>query len=537
MILRSLCLFSLAVPSLFAQAVKVSPEWFRTPEFRKKFVGSYGFLPKVEPKVDQEEAAFIAELSEILSAQRYKEAETRLLAFIKERKNPVDPEVEAKDVSAALVFTLGNLYYQNGRTAEAESAYKTAIKRFPEYRRAHKNLALLYARSDRMTLAKPHLIKAMELGDADHLSYGLLGHAMLAEEKALAAEAAFRQAYLTNPDEKDWQVGLVQALLVKEDWSQAASMMQSLIDDNPADPVMWKQQANCYIQMGDVMRAAENYEVLRLKGIADEASLNTLGDIYSNQEEPLLALGAYLSAIRLSETVDVDRTLKSAGYLLQLEAPEEAARLMVTLRAKAGETLSKDQKVAAFVVESDIADAEKRYENAADFLKQALLVSPASGESRLKLGEMYTKLADEATDDEKIKELKVEARTAFKQATGDTDPKVGYKANLRLASMLVKAQKYTEALPLIEEAIRLKTGGKESIEQYKRRVERAAARQREREERLEQKRRETREALEKTEEAEAKAGEEKKAKDAKIKEAKEGDGKSGAQDDEKKEGE
>jgi hypothetical protein len=265
--------------------------------------------------------------------------------------------------------------------------------------------------------------------------------------------------------------------------------------------------------------------------------LNTLGDIYSNQEEPLLALGAYLSAIRLSETVDVDRTLKSAGYLLQLAAPEEAARLMVTLRAKAGETLSKDQKVAAFVVESDIADAEKRYENAADFLKQALLVSPASGESRLKLGEMYTKLADEATDDEKIKELKVEARTAFKQATGDTDPKVGYKANLRLASMLVKAQKYTEALPLIEEAIRLKTGGKESIEQYKRRVERAAARQREREERLEQKRRETREALEKTEEAEAKAGEEKKAKDAKIKEAKEGDGKSGAQDDEKKEGE
>ncbi|MDA7868734.1 tetratricopeptide repeat protein, partial [bacterium] len=195
MILRSLCLFSLAVPSLFAQALKVSPEWFRTPEFRKKFVGSYGFLPKVEPKVDQEEAAFIAELSEILSAQRYKEAETRLLAFIKERKNPVDPEVEAKDVSAALVFTLGNLYYQNGRTAEAESAYKTAIKRFPEYRRAHKNLALLYARSDRMTLAKPHLIKAMELGDADHLSYGLLGHAMLAEEKALAAEAAFRQAY------------------------------------------------------------------------------------------------------------------------------------------------------------------------------------------------------------------------------------------------------------------------------------------------------------------------------------------------------
>jgi hypothetical protein len=281
------------------------------------------------------------------------------------------------------------------------------------------------------------------------------------------------------------------------------------------------------------MRAAENYEVLRLKGIADEASLNTLGDIYSNQEEPLLALGAYLSAIRMSEVVDVDRTLKSAGYLLQLEAPKEAAELMVTLRAKAGATLSKDQQVAAFVVESDIADAEQRYQAAADLLKQALVVDPASGESKLKLGEMYSKLAEEATDEKEIKALKVEARTAFELATGDTDPKVGYKANLRLASMLVKAQDYIDALPLIEEAIRLKTGSKESIEQYKRRVERAAARQKEKEERLEQKRRETREAIEKADEEKKAAEEEKKAKDAKK--AKEAAEKSGAEDGEKKE--
>ncbi|MEN8774180.1 MAG: hypothetical protein ABF382_11580, partial [Akkermansiaceae bacterium] len=239
------------------------------------------------------------------------------------------------------------------------------------------------------------------------------------------------------------------------------------------------------------------------------------------------------SAIRMSEVVDVDRTLKSAGYLLQLEAPKEAAELMVTLRAKAGAALSKDQQVAAFVVESAIADADQRYQVAADLLKQALVVDPASGESKLKLGEMYSKLAEEATDEKKIKALKVEARTAFELATGDTDPKVGYKANLRLASMLVKAQDYIDALPLIEEAIRLKTGSKESIEQYKRRVERAAARQKEKEERLEQKRRETREAIEKADEEKKAAEEEKKAKDSKK--AKEAAEKSGAEDGQKKE--
>ena len=519
MICRYLCLFSLILPAVYGQKVKVSPEWFKTPDFRKKFVGSYGFLPKVEPKVDQEEASFIAELSEVLGAQRFKDAEKRLLTFIKERKNPVNPEVEAKDVSAALIFTLGNLYYQNGRLTEAESAYKTAIKRFPEYRRAHKNLALLYARSDRMKQAKPHLVKAMDLGDADHLSFGLLGHAMLAEEKALAAETAFRQASLKNPEEKDWKIGLVQALLIKEDWRQSASMMQSLIDENPEDPVMWKQQANCYIQMGEVMRAAENFEVLRLKGLADEASLNTLGDIYSSREEPLLALGAYLSAIRLSKVVKVDRTLKSAGYLLQMEAPREAFRLMQNLRAKAGDTLSKDQKVAALLVEADIAIAESDSIDAVDLLKSALVLSPSNGATRLKLGGVYSSLSEGGSTEEERNEFKIKARTEFDQASRDNDPKVGYKANLKLAGLYVKEQRYIEALPLIDQAIRLKEGSKESIEQYKRRVERAAKRQQEREERIEQRRRENQEALDKVQKKdEAKAEGDQEGKDSKERE-------------------
>lgn len=88
MILRSCILFLLTELVIFSQVIKVSPEWFKTPDFGKKFVGSYGFLPRVEPKVDQEEAMLIAELSEILAAQKFKEAESRLLAFVEERKKP-----------------------------------------------------------------------------------------------------------------------------------------------------------------------------------------------------------------------------------------------------------------------------------------------------------------------------------------------------------------------------------------------------------------------------------------------------------------
>jgi hypothetical protein len=40
--------------------------------------------------------------------------------------------------------------------------------------------------------------------------------------------------------------------------------------------------------------------------------------------------------------------------------------------------------------------------------------------------------------------------------------------------MLVKESQYLKALPRLEEAVRLKTGSKQSIEQYLRRVQRAA---------------------------------------------------------------
>ncbi|YCM46266.1 tetratricopeptide repeat protein [Verrucomicrobiaceae bacterium 227] len=504
MFIRPFCFFSLGLSSLLGEPLKVSPELFSTPEFKQRFVGSYGFLPAVEPKVDQEEAGVIAELSEILSLGRFKEAERHLLDFIQERKNPVESSGESKDVSAALIFTLGNLYYQNGRVADGEQAYKIAIKRFPEYRRAHKNLALLYARSDRLKEAMPHLMKAIDLGESDHLTFGLLGHAMLSEDKAMAAEAAFRQAYLLNPEEKDWKIGLAQALLAKEDWVQAASLMQTLIDESPEDATMWMQQANCFIQMDQVMRAAENYEILRLKGLADEAALNQLGDIYANQEQPLLALGAYLSAMKQSDVVKVGRSLKAAKYLLQLSANRESERLMLELRERAGDSMSKEEKITALLIESDIASADRNLDEASALLSQALELSPADGNARVKLGQILMERAEISESDAGVEALKADARTQFLLAADDRDDDVAYQANLKFAQLLVKDQQYLKALPKLEAAVRLKSGSKQSIEQYLRRVQRAADAEKARKEREELEREERLEAAEKAaEQAEA----------------------------------
>jgi len=494
--MKSLLLFFLSISLASAQAIRLSPSLFSSADFKKSFVGSYGFLPLVEPKINRDEADFLAELSEVLAASRFGEAEQRIKGFIYQQRNPPpaekktrknpnpEPAKEPREVSPAVIFTLGNLYFQNDQVTAAEAAYRDAIKRHPSYRRAHKNLALLLATQDKIKEAKPHLMKAIELGESDHRSFGLLGYALLKEEKMLAAEAAYRQAYLFNPDEKDWKLGLAQTLLGKESWVEAATMLQTLIDENPENALFWKQQANCYIQSGEIMRAAENYEALRLKGLADEASLNQLGDIYANQDDPLLALGAYLAAMRKSETVNVPRSLKSARYLVQLNAPTEASRLIADLRAKAGSALTREQKIDTLMIEGDIASALGDLPAATARLTAALELDTTKGATRVSLGQLLARRAAEEADEKKAAQYHLEARKFFLIAVDDSDQKVAFQANLRLAQLYVKDGKYLKALPRLEQAVRLKTGSKQALEQYLRRVQRAAEREKASAERL-----------------------------------------------------
>ena len=261
-------------------------------------------------------------------------------------------------------------------------------------------------------------------------------------------------------------------------------MLQTLIDENPENALFWKQQANCYIQSGEIMRAAENYEALRLKGLADEASLNQLGDIYANQDDPLLALGAYLAAMQKSDKVNVPRSLKSARYLVQLNAPTEASQVIKQLRAKAGKSLTREQNIEALMSEGDIASALGDLETATTHLTAALELDPTKGATRVSLGQLLARRAAEESDEKKAADFHLDARKFFLIAVDDQDEQVAFQANLRLAQLHVKDGQYLKALPRLEQAVRLKTGSKQSLEQYLRRVQRAAEREKASEERL-----------------------------------------------------
>lgn len=94
--MRTIFLVAVMLGTACADSIRIPKEQFRSKEFIKGFVGAFGFLSPVEPKVDREESELLAELADLFSDARFREAEARIVDFIKRRKNPVEEGVKPR---------------------------------------------------------------------------------------------------------------------------------------------------------------------------------------------------------------------------------------------------------------------------------------------------------------------------------------------------------------------------------------------------------------------------------------------------------
>lgn len=466
-------LFTLLAPAASGERIIPPSNLFKDQKFIRDFVGSYGFLSDVEPKVSPDEQALLGKVREMFEASKFKDAELEVIRFIKETEAPTDPKKEPAEISPAMVFVLANLYFQADRTDEARRAFLEAIRRFPRFRRAHTNLAYLYISKNQTDEARPMLQKAIELGENSSRAYGLLGYCHLLKQNALAAENAYRQAYLLDPSSRDWKMGLAQSLMAQDRFPEVANLLGTLIEENPNDKQLWLQQTNAYLAMDRKNDAAINLEILQIKGIADENNLNLLGNLYMEQGEAQLALYAYLAAIDKSSSFDVTRALKSARILSDYGFPDKAASFLEKIQGKLGKTPAQADHVAFLLTDVRVAQAKNDRARVSASLAQLVELDPANGEVLLELARHLDLQAREEEDADKRGKYLQEAKTNYQLALKSNA--VAYPANLALGQMLVREHQYADALPNLQAALGLKKS--ESLEQYVSRVRRAADRQ------------------------------------------------------------
>jgi tetratricopeptide (TPR) repeat protein len=462
-------------------AIVTKPSLFSDPKFAKEFVGSYGILSDVEPRVSAPEQELLGRVRDLFEASKFKEAEAEIQKFMEDMKNPPrrsrgDEEALPTEVSPSLLFVLGNLYFQAGRQDEARSRFLEAIEEFPRFRRAHTNLGFLYISQNKMDLALPMLQRAVELGESSGRVYGLIGYCHLTAGNALAAENAYRQAYLLNPSARDWKLGLTQALVTQEKHAEAISMIGSLLKENPNDKALWLQQASSYLALDKKQDAILNLEILRRKGLADEGNLTLLGNLHMDSGEPGMALVAYQEAMKRASRPDLVKTLKSARILSDYGAPEKAGELLSTLRTMSGSTLSAEDQAAITLTEVRVARALEQPDRVSELLEQLLASRPADPEVLLETARHKDGLSRDMEEGDARTSLLREARSHYQLAI--RNDATAYAAHLGLGQLLVREKRYDEALPHLEAALQAKRS--ESLEQYVSRVRRATDRMKQR---------------------------------------------------------
>jgi tetratricopeptide (TPR) repeat protein len=459
--LKKLALFLLVfgvVERASAQTVASTPvsfqasEWSQSakaiwndPVFQKQFIGGYGINSDIEPRVTPDEVAVLEKVRPLM-AQDLPKAEETL-------KKQIKP-----DCSAILDFTLGGIYFQQDKMAEALDNYRKAVTKFPSFRRAWRNIGLIHTRDSKYDEAIGAFTKMIELGGGDAYAFGLLGYAYEAKQDYQAAEVAYRNALLLQPENIQWRIGLTRCVIKQQKFEDAVTLLEVLIARNPEQAAFWLLQAQAYLGMKQPLKAAENLEAVDRLGKATVEGLYTLGDIYVSESLTDLAQRAYRRAIDVDANQPLARPLRSAETLASRGALAQARQITARIREVWDKRMEEADRRKVLKLEARLSMAEGGSSaETAGVLEEVVKLDPLDGEALMLLGQHYSRQNE--PDRAILYYERAESIEAF-EAT----------AKIRHAQVLVGMRRYAEAIPLLRRAQEVKP--REDVQKYLEQVER-----------------------------------------------------------------
>ncbi len=452
-------ILSIWVAGAFAVAVSgatppfaLSDSGLDTEDAKRHFFASHGVNEAIEPKLSQADRPLYESIAPHLRNDP-KQAIQIATAGLTAESNP------------AFHFLLGNLHYQIGDYVNCEKRLRTAIGKFPSFRRAHRTLALSHIQREQYDKAVAPLLKVIELGGGDDQSYGLLAYAYLTLEKHESALSAYRMARMFKPDSPDFRRGQAHCLLMTQQHKAAIALFDELIAETPAEREYWLLQANAFLGTDQKVKAIANLEIVADSGRADFASLTLLADLHLDQDNHGLALKRYRQALNDFPPESARPTLRPLDYLIQRRLFEDADGYLRLVREKLGDRIKADPQAARRIavheaqIQLEVGDAER----GAALLRETLKTDPLNGRSLLLLGEHHLRKAEYE-----------QSGIQFERALADPETQVD--ALVALGRLAVEQNLLKEALPHLSKALTLRPNP--DIERFRASIQKALEAQR-----------------------------------------------------------
>ncbi|MCA8957200.1 MAG: tetratricopeptide repeat protein [Planctomycetes bacterium] len=440
-----------------------APKWVKQVQqsdaYQKQVAENYLIAATdVEPRVREDEREQYIQAQDLLGAA--KPDYDKVLQV-------VSAACAGQSASPQFHFLKGSILVIQNKRSEAITAFEKAVKDAPNFRRAWTALAQAHfvAAQEKPTTehfrgAANAFVKSIELGERKGAVYGLLGVCHSRLNNHLAAEGAFRNAAMLDPEHgREWKMGLADSFQKQGRLAESVAVLDSLIAEQPNKIEMWMAQAEVLVKMNQLQRAVQNLEMVDRLGGASPKHLDNLGALYANLGMHDLAVDAYSRAIARKPSADQSGHIQAARVLMSVDARAAAGKLIEFIEASCSTGLPEKSKLELLHAKARLAALNGADDEQAKALQKILEVQPLDGAALLSLGRYFAR-----------KGKKVEAITYFQRAAGL--PEFEADAKVRHAEVLVSERNYAEAIPLLRRAQEIQD--REHVKKYLESVERFA---------------------------------------------------------------
>lgn len=438
-------LFLTSISTFAAEPLPLSTSYWKDEAFLKSFNGSYRIEARIEPNVSTEERGLLVEIQKLM-------ADDKRTAALDKLKSS-----ELTRTSAALTFNLANLYFETGDLKNAITSYESALKEYPSFRRAHRNLAVALVRENDLEKALTHLTEAIKLGDADGSTYGLLGYCRLSREEFASALQAYRLAQVTEPDVAEWKAGIAQCLQHLDEKSEAIALLDEVIRQRPLESSYSILKANIHLELDQLDQAVKALELpFRLKLLAADPTL-MLADLHLRASRKSSAQTAIDSAFSNKEnppsTSAILRVINTASY-------QEDWNLVKTLFEKTKSESEKPDRALSIAKARYLIASNEDVAAGVTLLRKLTQEDPTDGQALLILAKHLAETKQPES-----------AELMFERATADST--TAYEAFVELTRLHVSQSRYAEALAAIDKALALNPT--ESLRTYRQALQKTLA--------------------------------------------------------------
>lgn len=235
-------------------------------------------LSQRDAKLLPAEQSLALVLRPLLNEKDYKGA---LNAIEMAQKEDYEPE-PLLVLSPALLQVQGQIHLSLEQDEQAKKSFLAAIELLPDFIRAHKSVAVIYMKQKDYKQARNHLVKTITLGEGDAQLFGYLGYINLQLSTPWSAIAAYEQALLLEPDNAQWQQGLLYSLITAKDNHAAKAMLNEMLQKNPNDISLWLQRSRISLDDNTPLDALTSMEMAVRLGNNDDDNLIATAQLHLN---------------------------------------------------------------------------------------------------------------------------------------------------------------------------------------------------------------------------------------------------------------